>query len=81
MRLALKEAGLDVASVTPSQMAVVLSHVLPGELHARGVEAPEQVCRELTACLARARDELAPFSDEKATRSESPEEIFRRLGR
>lgn len=80
VRLALKEAGLDAASVTPSQMAVVLTHVLPGELRARGVAEPEKVCQELTASFVRAAGDLAS-ADGPAARWESPEEIFRRLGR
>ena len=36
VRLMLKEAGLEVASVSPSQMAAAARHLLPGALRSRG---------------------------------------------
>lgn len=75
LRLALTHAGLDATGVTPAQMCVVLDQVLPGELRARGVADPEQVCAALVASLqseGSAGDQRDP---------ESPEEVFRRLAR
>jgi hypothetical protein len=37
VRIALKGAGLDGASVDPAQMAIVLRKVLPSELETRGI--------------------------------------------
>jgi hypothetical protein len=72
VRLALKEAGLDPASVTPAQLAVVLQRVLPAALGARGVEDAASVCDTLRASL---RDiASAPAAD-------TPEAVFARLGR
>lgn len=70
VRLALKQAGLDPASVTPREMSVVVGKILPAELDARGVAASESICRELGASLATLpRDQAA----------ETPESVFGRL--
>jgi hypothetical protein len=71
LRLALKEAGLDPASVTPSQMRVVVDKVLPGSLTARGIEKPTDVCRAVGEKLARLAE--SPLGDR-------PEAVFARLG-
>lgn len=71
VRLALREAGLEAASVTPCQLRVVAERVLPRELAARGVEDAEAVCGRLVEGLAG----LAPEAD-----VESPEAVFARLG-
>ena len=72
VRLALKAAGLESASVTPKQLSVVIARVLPDELRARGVADPEKVC----SGLERALDD-APAS--RAPAKASPEDLFRRL--
>lgn len=71
LRLALKEAGLDAASVTPSQMRVVVEKVLPGALTARGIEKPADVCRAIREKLPRLVE--SPLGDR-------PEAVFARLG-
>jgi hypothetical protein len=71
LRLALKEAGLDAASVTPEQMDVVLSRVMPAELVARGVDAPDSVCEAL-------RGVVKGFSGPAAS-TDTPEAVFARL--
>jgi len=70
IRLALKEAGLDPAAVTPGEMLVVLEKILPAQLRKRGIDSPESVCRELGASLA-----ALP----RAERGETPDHIFARL--
>lgn len=70
VRIALKGAGLDPASVTRPQMTVVLDRVLPGELSTRGIDEPEAIC-------ATVRDTLP---EEKGRAAESPEAVFARLG-
>jgi hypothetical protein len=70
IRLALKEAGIDPAAVTPREMSIVLEKVLPSELRARGVASPESLCRELAASLSTLPREEA---------SETPDRIFARL--
>jgi hypothetical protein len=76
VRLALRQAGLEAASVDATQMAVLLKRVMPGELRARGVEEPDRVCDGLIGELKHFRlgggGEAAPAAD-------SPETIFRRL--
>ena len=72
VRLALKEAGLDPARVQPNEMAVVLSRILPAALRARGIESPEVLCAELARGLS---------GLEVASLGDTPDAIFRRLGR
>jgi hypothetical protein len=72
VRLALKGAGFEAASVSREQMAVVVEKILPGELGSRGVESPEAVCAELRASLA-----TLPL--EATEEPEAPEAIFARL--
>lgn len=59
VRLGLKAAGLDAASVDAAQMGTVLRKVLPGELEARGIDHPQQLCEELADALAGMRFEAA----------------------
>ena len=74
LRIALKQAGLDAKHVSPDQMGVVLSRVLPDQLASRGVGSAEAICRALTA-------KLEGFSTGAAApANESPEDVFRRLG-
>jgi hypothetical protein len=73
LRIALKEAGLDPRSVTVEQMAVMLVRAMPKELGSRGVERADAVCRELATAVK-------GFSQGATARSETPEDIFRRLG-
>ena len=73
VRIALKETGLEPRSVTPEQMSVMLVRAMPKELTSRGVERADEVCRALAAAVKGFRgDPRAP--------SESPEDVFRRLG-
>ncbi|MCG8590108.1 MAG: hypothetical protein MJE66_12525 [Proteobacteria bacterium] len=72
VRIALKEAGLEVASVDKEQMGVVLDKVLPGALRERGIDEPESVCSAIRSDLAGVADD-APAGDR-------PEQVFARLG-
>ena len=72
VRLALKSAGLESATVTPNQLSVVIARVLPDELRARGVADPEKVCSGLERALADAPSNGAAVHA-------SPEDMFRRL--
>lgn len=71
VRLALKEAGLDAASVTGSQLTVVVDKILPRELDARGVTDSAGVCATIKSALAAAPDTDGPGN--------SPEDVFSRL--
>ena len=71
VRLALQQAGLDAASVTPGQMAVVLERVLPGELEGRGVRDPAPLCGRIASSLADLPEQAAP---------DTPDAVFQRLG-
>ncbi|MCG8590142.1 MAG: hypothetical protein MJE66_12695 [Proteobacteria bacterium] len=73
VRLALKAAGLDVASVTSPQLEVVLAQVLPRELESRGVENAAGVCSDISARLTN----LVP---DAGVDEDSPEAVFARLG-
>ena len=72
LRLALKEAGLNADSLTVDQVRVVIEKVLPGELEARGVEAPAEVCAQLAAEARNIEVTAGPVAD-------SPESVFARL--
>ncbi|MCG8588416.1 MAG: hypothetical protein MJE66_03925 [Proteobacteria bacterium] len=71
MRLALKAAGLEPASLTKDQLRVVLERVLPDELTSRGVEDAASVCAALL-------EDLAGLAE--GQHAESPEDVFQRLG-
>lgn len=71
VRIALKQAGLDAASVTPHQMSVVLSEILAKELTTRGVSDGEAVCERL-------RRTVGVLPEESG--SDAPEAVFARLG-
>jgi hypothetical protein len=70
VRLALKDAGLDAAAVSPAQMQVVVQKLLPKELVARGVKDADAVLAPLREALAA----LVPGGS-----AETPEAIFQRL--
>jgi hypothetical protein len=74
LRLALKEAGLDVENLTISQLRVVFEKLMPGELEARGVGDAAATCE----AVVRDIESAASAADLKA--SNSPDEIFERLG-
>jgi hypothetical protein len=74
VRLALKAAGLDARSVTKEQMTVLLQKLMATELSNRGIADAEIVAQGLIRSL----DQFDAASD--AGGSESPEDIFRRLG-
>jgi hypothetical protein len=71
MRIALKEAGLDPASVRAAELSVVAERVLPGELVARGVADAESICERLRLALSAIRDSAS---------ADTPEAVFARLG-
>ena len=71
VRLALKEAGLQAASVSASQLKVVVDKLLPRALESRGVDL---------SVVARLATMLDGMSDGVGG-AESPEAIFSRLGK
>jgi hypothetical protein len=71
MRIALKEAGLDPATVKAAELSVVAGRVLPKELAARGIADAESICEQL-------RGEFAGIQDSAST--DTPEAVFARLG-
>ncbi len=72
IRIALKRAGLEAASVTVGEMAILLNRILPPELEARAIENAAELCKTIA-------DRLSHQSFEGASR-ESAETIFARLG-
>jgi hypothetical protein len=72
LRLALKEAGLETATLTTVQLAVVIQRVLPRELRARGIANPEKACEEMSTRVASAGSAAGPAAA-------APEDLFRRL--
>lgn len=74
VRLVLKQAGLEAATVTATQMQVVLIRLMPKALAARHVDDAEALCGELARHVHDATvDQPAP--------AESAYDVFRRLGR
>jgi hypothetical protein len=71
VRLTLKEAGLDPASVTPEQLDVVLDKVMPQALASRGVDDAASLCERLRGSLK---------DVETSAVADSPEAVFARLG-
>jgi len=71
VRLALKTAGFDPRGVRPSEMAVVVSRMLPKELASCGVVDPEQICTRLAAAVS---------GLSAGAGADSPDAVFRRLG-
>ncbi len=73
VRLALKQMGLDAASVDRGAMRVLLTVILPKELAARNVPDPGGTCQELVRGLD-ATDFRASAVD-----ASSPDEVFSRM--
>ena len=74
VRIALKEAGLEPRTVTPSELRVVVQKILPRELRNRGVPNEAALCDRLISGLqVLERQPGAPAAD-------TPDAIFRRLG-
>jgi len=71
VRLALKAAGFEPRAVRPTEMAVVVSRMLPKELTACGVTDPETLCAKLAA-------DVSGLGARASV--ESPDAVFRRLG-
>jgi len=72
IRLALKSAGLEPATLTAKQLAVVIERVLPDELRSRGVTDPTGVCAALARAVAAAPAPSGPAAA-------APEDMFRRV--
>jgi hypothetical protein len=73
VRLALKSVGLDPKTLTIAEFKLVAEHVLPAELRKRGIADAPQLCM---ATL----DKMAGAGAKEASGSDSPDEVFRRLG-
>ncbi|HTY18715.1 MAG TPA: hypothetical protein VMH82_13385 [Myxococcota bacterium] len=74
VRIAIKEAGLEARSVSPSELAVVVQRILPRELRQRGVNDEGTLCDRFVAGLRNLEQSGArPAAD-------TPDAIFRRLG-
>ena len=74
LRLAVKEAGLDVQNLTVQQLRAVFEKLMPKELEARGVVDAAATCKAVMKEIATA----ASAADLDTTNS--PDEIFKRLG-
>jgi hypothetical protein len=75
LRLALKEAGLDIATLSVEQLGVVFEKILPGELERRGVDDASTACDAVMKEVA-----LSPAAA-ASVKSEDAESVFKRLGR
>jgi hypothetical protein len=74
LRIALKEAGLDAHKLTIPQLRAVFEKLMPKELDARGVADAAAICKTAADAIERVASET-----ELGT-SNSPDEIFKRLG-
>jgi hypothetical protein len=70
IRLALKQAGFDPKTVTARELTVVTKRLLPAELAARGLGAPEALCTQIERALEAIQGGGA---------ADTPEAIFARL--
>jgi hypothetical protein len=73
MRLALRKAGLDAASVDIQGMCATLQHLMPKELSMRKIADGEAICARLVMDL-RAANLKGP-----APEGQTPEDVFRRM--
>jgi hypothetical protein len=71
MRIVLKEAGLDPATVRAADLSVVAQAVLPKELAARGIADAESICSRLRSALLQIQESAS---------TDTPEAVFARLG-
>jgi hypothetical protein len=74
LRIAMKQAGLEPASLTLEQLTVVFDRILPGELETRGVDAAADTCSAILQQVA-----SSPRAAEWQG-SGGADAIFRRLG-
>jgi hypothetical protein len=74
LRIALKQAGLDAHKLTIPQLRAVFEKLMPKELDARGVADSAAICKTAVDAIERVASET-----ELGT-SNSPDEIFKRLG-
>ena len=75
LRLALKQAGLETDNLTIPQLQAVFDKLMPQELEARGIADAAATCKAVMKDI-----ESAASTADLAT-SNSPDEIFKRLGR
>lgn len=75
IRLALKDAGLDAATVTPAQLGVVVAKLLPEALMKRRVPDSSELCDELLDALRAYASKLPTVTEDTAY------DVFRRIGR
>ena len=75
LRLALKEVGLDIATLNVEQLGVVFEKILPGELERRGVDEASTACDAVMKEVA-----LSPAAAAGA-QSDDAASVFERLGR
>jgi hypothetical protein len=74
LRLALKQAGLDLQTLTLVQLRAVFEKLMPKELEARGISNAAASCKAVMAEVARGAAPAEPV------RSTSSDEILKRLG-
>jgi hypothetical protein len=75
VRLVLKDAGLDPATVSPAHLGVVITRLLPEALRKRKVPDSDALCERLLAALRVYASQVpAPVRD-------SAYDVFERLGR
>jgi hypothetical protein len=74
IRIALKEAGLEPRTVTPSELRVVAQKILPRELRNRGVANEAALCDRMVSGLQVLESQAGGAA------ADTPDAIFRRLG-
>jgi hypothetical protein len=73
VRLVLKEAGLETSSVTPAQLGVVMTRLLPTALVRRGVTEASALCDKLGI-------DLRVFARTVPATTDATYALFERLG-
>ncbi|MCH7599558.1 MAG: hypothetical protein IH881_06125 [Myxococcales bacterium] len=73
LRIALKDAGLDVNNLTLNELSAVFEKLMPAELEARGIDCAATTC---TAVMA----EITRTADTSTAPIQNSDSVFRRLG-
>jgi nitrogen fixation/metabolism regulation signal transduction histidine kinase len=74
LRIAMKNAGLDIQTLTTVQLRAVFEKLMPKELESRGISNAPVTCEAVMAAIARGA------ASAESARSTSSDEILKRLG-
>ena len=73
LRIALKDAGLDVKNLTLDELSAVFKKIMPKQLEDRGIDSAATTCSAVMA-------EIASTANISAAPVANADSVFRRLG-